>query len=126
MTAGRLFRVSPPMEGSKFTHHTSPRLVGYIPHGPLCPLQSLGLALLVPRHLLVRLFEVSPRYLGADQIFDESADPAPSDHGVKTLVHLLIEGYRELLLQGGPSTCGTRVASTLNLAQVRGASRTSL
>src|SRR5438874_11162416 len=84
MTAGRLFRVSPPMEGSKFTHHTSPRLIGYIPHGPFCPLQSVGLALLVPRHLLVRLFEVLPRDLGTDQVFDESADPAPSHHGVKT------------------------------------------
>src|SRR5437879_12145292 len=96
MTAGRLFRVSPPMEGPKFTHHTSPRLIGYIPHGPLCPLQSAGLALLVLRHLLVRLFEVLPRDLGADQVFDESADPAPSHHGVKTLVHLLRSAERRV------------------------------
>src|SRR3990172_2923042 len=43
MTAGRFLRISPPTEGSKLTHQTSARLIGYISNGGFSPFQCLFL-----------------------------------------------------------------------------------
>ena len=58
MTAGRRFLISPPSEGSKLTHHISPRFIGDIPHRRLGPLGAVGLAGLVQCHLPVRGREI--------------------------------------------------------------------
>src|SRR3990172_926584 len=58
MTAGRFLRISPPSDGSKFTHQTSPRLIGHISNGRLRPLERLGLAGFVLAHFHVRGFKV--------------------------------------------------------------------
>ena len=50
-TAGRFLRTSPPKDGSKLTHHTSPRFIAHIPGGSLSPFQSFALPALVLGHL---------------------------------------------------------------------------
>jgi len=45
MTAGRVFRISPPTAGSNLIHQTSPRFIGHVSNKILAPLQRLGLAL---------------------------------------------------------------------------------
>jgi hypothetical protein len=53
MTAGHLWRISPPIDGSKFTHHTSPRFITDISGGGFQPFESLDLMPFVLGHLLI-------------------------------------------------------------------------
>ena len=67
MTAGRSLPTSPPTSGSKLSHQTSPRFIGYVSHGGFGPLQRLRLARLLPGHLLVSEFQVLADDCGAAQ-----------------------------------------------------------
>jgi hypothetical protein len=57
ITAGRVFRISPPSEGSKSTHHTSPRGIrpirGGISHYALGPFQRVALTPGIESHIAI-------------------------------------------------------------------------
>ena len=52
-TAGLRFRISPLTDGSKLTHHTSPRFIGDIRNRSFCPLESFCFAFFFLGHLMV-------------------------------------------------------------------------
>src|SRR3989304_7617766 len=58
MTAGRFLRTSPPTDGSKLTHQTSARLIGYISNGAFSPFPCLSLARFILSHSQICCFEV--------------------------------------------------------------------
>src|SRR2546426_12793808 len=58
ITAGRCLRISPPTDGSKFTHQTSPRIIADITESGFRPRERFRLAYFVLRHLLVGGFKV--------------------------------------------------------------------
>ena len=53
ITAGRFFLISPPTDGSKFTHQTSPLFIFDIFKGSFSPLKSLLFPFSVFRHFFV-------------------------------------------------------------------------
>src|ERR1019366_864866 len=53
MTAGRVFCISPPIEGSKETHHTSPLFIGLVSYQSFAPLVGFPFMLCVTRHFSV-------------------------------------------------------------------------
>jgi len=53
MPAGRCFFISPPTEGSKFTHYTSPRFIAGISNYSFRPFKSFCFVLFILGHLLV-------------------------------------------------------------------------
>jgi len=91
MIADRGFRISPPREGSKLTHQTSPRCIETVLHGDLCPVQSLSLPLSVLRHLFISTIQVRVEQVGANLVFDEPADPARAHHFAQTAVNLSLK-----------------------------------
>src|SRR5262249_389074 len=100
MAAGRSLRTSPPTAGSKLTHHTSPRFIGHVSYGGLCPFQRFRLARFVLGHLPVRNLEVFPDDVGPDEGLDKLANAPPADDGVQPVVHAFVNGDGELLLHG--------------------------
>jgi hypothetical protein len=105
---------SPPMDGSKLTHQTSPRFIRDVPDRGFRPLVSLGLTALVRRHIPVGVSQVARNHVRTDQTFDELADLLSADHTVQSLIDLFIHGNGKFLVQdqllrtgyvflGGPS-----------------------
>src|SRR3954465_4576912 len=83
MTAGRCLRTSRPTAGSKLTHQTSPRFIGYVSHRGLGPLECLCFARFLLGHLLVSDLQVLADDVGPHQGFNEPADSPPADNGVQ-------------------------------------------
>src|SRR4051794_22793301 len=100
MTAGRCFWISPPTDGSKLTHQTSPRFIRHVPEGDFRPLVSLRLAGFVRCHFPVGGCQILRSDVGTDQGLDELADLLPPDHAVETVIDLLVNGDGELLVHG--------------------------
>src|SRR5438552_3786399 len=100
ITAARFFWISPPTEGPKLIHQTSPRFIADIPHRVFRPLQSFGFALLVSSHLPVSLFELLGDDVGAYRLLDEAADATPTYDCMQSFVNFLVDGNRQLLLHG--------------------------
>src|SRR4051794_30044306 len=98
MTAGRRFCISPPTEGSKFTHQTSPRFIGYVPDKCLDPFQRLSFSRFISGHFRVARREIRRHHVRTNEIFDELADSTRTDHPVQPVVHVLVNADRELLL----------------------------
>src|SRR4051794_15294490 len=98
ITAGRLFWISPPRDGSKSTHHTSPRFIGHVSDQCLDPLEGLRLRSLVSSHLGVPSFHVLRNDVGSHQFLDELADPSGPDDAVQSVVDPLVHADRQLLL----------------------------
>src|SRR5215210_1363304 len=98
MTAGRRLRISPPSDGSKLTHQTSPRLIRHVPDGRLGPRMSFGFPLLLPGHVPVSSQQVLPDDVRPDQCLDELADPLPSHDPMETLIDIIVHGEGELLV----------------------------
>src|SRR5205807_8896086 len=102
-TAGRVFRISPPNEGSNATHHTSPRcgglsgLIGDVRGQVFDPFRSFALALLVGGHRLVAFGQISLQHVRTREIVQKAADPAPPDYAVQVGVNLVIDGDGEFL-----------------------------
>src|SRR3954468_11938998 len=99
MTAGRRFWISPPIEGSKSTHQTSPRFIRDVPDRGFPPLVSLGLTAFVRCHRPVGIGQVLRNHVGADQTFDELANLLPADHAMEAFIDLLIHRNRKFLVQ---------------------------
>src|SRR5882672_875450 len=78
--AGRCLRISPPTDGSKFTHQTSPRSIADITESGFRPRERFRLACFVLRHLLIGGFEVWCKHVGANQILDKATDMTATDY----------------------------------------------
>ena len=104
MTAGRVFRISPPSDGSKSTHQTSPRSTGLwkgrVGDHPFGPLQRLLFAGLVGGHVAVASFDILRYDVGTSELLDELTDAAPADGAVKALIDGLADSDCELSLHG--------------------------
>src|SRR3990170_3619843 len=109
MMTGRLLRISPPMEGSKSTHQTSPLFMGAVPEGCLGPFQRLFLPGLVLRHSGVFRFQVRSHDMWTHQLFDKFADLTGPDHMMKTLINFLVDGDGQLLLHETTSQTVIRI-----------------
>jgi hypothetical protein len=64
MTGGLVFLISPPTEGSKFIHQTSPRFIAYVSDGCFRQVKSFNLSRFVECHCAIARIEVTfPRGL---------------------------------------------------------------
>src|SRR5579864_3106945 len=123
-TAGRVLRISPPIAGSKATHHTSPRcgglslLVGDIAGQVLDPFVGLALARLVGRHRAITLDEVAPGDVRARQIVEETADPPRPNNAAQPLVNLVFD--RDCQLFRHPRGLPVHVSYTYSRPVVEG------
>src|SRR6266851_2644747 len=91
--AGLVLRISPPIEGSKATHQTSPRcgglsgLIGDIAGQAFDPLRGLAFARFIGGHRPIALDDIARQDVWPREIVQESADPPPSDDAVQALIH---------------------------------------
>src|ERR1035441_9353383 len=102
ITAGRVFWISPPGEGSKSTHQTSPRSIWPVPchiaDDTFRPLLGVALAFLVSRHFEVCSFDVLRYDVWPGEFLKELADSPASDGTVEALVDFLANHYRKLAI----------------------------
>src|SRR6185503_17395662 len=98
MTAGRLFWISPPIDGSKLTHQTSPRFIRNVSKGGFHPLMSLALTGFVRRHLSIGVGQVLGNDVRTNQAFDELADLLSANHAMKALIDIFVHGHCKLLV----------------------------
>lgn len=73
MTAGPFVRTSPPTDGSKLTHQTSPRFMHHVRDGRLSPFVNFRLSSLVGTHIPIGGHEIARDDVRADQRLDEPA-----------------------------------------------------
>ncbi len=106
ITAGRLFLISPPIVGSKLTHHTSPRFICNVRDGGFCPFGCLRFAGLIGSHFSVTGFKIFLEYVWANKRFDELANFSSANYTVKSDIDLLIHGDSQFLFH----TCSIRIA----------------
>lgn len=71
MTAGRVFRISPPTVESKTTHQTSPRFISDVANQVFGPLLRLGFACLVCGHLSILGLKVGIDHMRTRQVLQE-------------------------------------------------------
>src|SRR4030042_1410330 len=90
------------MDGSKLTHHTSPRFIAHVSDGSLSPFNGFLLSFLVLGHLGIRLFKLFIQDMWAHKIFNKVADAASSYSFVKALVYLFVDSDGQLLLHDAP------------------------
>src|ERR1700683_4282589 len=99
ITAGRVFWISPPSEGSKSTHQTSPRSIGpvpcYIADDAFRPFVGGSLAFLVACHFAVGRPNVLRHHMRAGELLDELADPPAADDIMEALVDFVADHYCE-------------------------------
>src|SRR5437868_15090114 len=82
ITTGLVLRISPPSAASNATHHTSPRrggstrLIGHVADPALAPVECLGLARLVRRHIGIAGLDPFRRDARPRPIVEEAADSA--------------------------------------------------
>src|SRR4051812_44537179 len=104
ITAGRVLRISPPMEESNATHQMSPRrgcstdVIGDVTDETLAPLEGFRLPRFVGRHGAISLFEALVCHMRTRQIVHEPTDAASPDNRVETFVYIGVHGDRQLLL----------------------------
>src|SRR6267143_5140250 len=88
ITAGLVLRISPPIEGSKATHHTSPRrgglsgLIGNIAGQVLHPLRGFALTFFVGGHRPIAFYDLLRDHVRPRKIVEESADPSSADNAM--------------------------------------------
>src|SRR2546422_22781 len=98
MTAGRCLRISPPTDGSKLTHQTSPRFIADITDCGFCPGKRFGFTRFILRHLLIGRFQLVRQDVWTDEFFDKATDTSTANDSMKAVVHGLVEGDRKLFL----------------------------
>src|SRR3954466_3721342 len=91
MTAGRVLRISLPIEGSNSTHQTSPRFIAHISGQRIAPFGSFRLAGLIFSHGLVAVIQCGFDDMGPNQVFDELAHAPPAHYAIETVIHILVE-----------------------------------
>src|ERR1022692_5053826 len=113
MTAGRVFWISPPSDGLKSTHQTSPRSIGFcegrVSDQAFGPLQRLLFARMVGGHIPVGSFDVLRHDMGTREFFNELADATPADGPVKALIDGLADSDCELSTHGVACTYCTSI-----------------
>src|ERR1039458_4843704 len=116
MTAGRVFRISPPREGSKSTHQTSPRSMRFrerrIGDQGFGPLERLLFARLIGSHVAVGSFDIPRHDVGTGEFLDKLADAPPANGPVEALINSLADCDCELSVHRSAYTYCTRVGST--------------
>ena len=99
MTAGRVFRISLPNDGSKLTHQTSPlimRFVHSIGNDRFGPGERFSFSLLVGSHFAVGGLDIIRQNVRASELFDELADVTPADVAVKAFIDCVADSDGEL------------------------------
>ncbi|MEO8714522.1 MAG: hypothetical protein ABI369_05880 [Acetobacteraceae bacterium] len=108
ITAGRVFRISPPSDESKAIHHTSPRrglgtsaitsrFDSDVADQPLGPIVRLALALLIGGHCRVSGSEVIAEDMRTGKIIQKPTDSPPADDRVQAFVDFGLDRDRKLL-----------------------------
>src|SRR5262245_5097227 len=101
MTAGRCLRISPPTDGSKLTHQTSPRFIAHITDGGFGPGECVGFPRFVLCHLLIGRLQLMRQDVWADKLFDKTTDTPTANNSMEPVIHGLVEGDRKLFLHKG-------------------------
>src|SRR4051812_48520305 len=97
ITAGRVLRISPSIDGSNAIHQTSPRrgnsagLIGHVADQALAPRQCFALARFLAGHLGIAGFQPMPRDMRPRQIVEKAADRPRPDTGAKPLVDIGVD-----------------------------------
>jgi hypothetical protein len=95
MTAGRVFWISPPSEGSKSTHQTSARSIGLISGQisdySLGPFQGFAFPEVIRGHVPVGGFDVQRHDMGTSKLLDELTDTTATDNAVEAFVNCLTD-----------------------------------
>src|SRR4051812_25406007 len=100
-TAGRVLRISPPIAGSKATHHTSPRCgdgelfggaMNYVADQALHPFRCFAFVLLVGGHGAIGGLEIASGYVWTCEVVQEAADASAPDNAVQAGVDFVVEG----------------------------------
>ena len=101
ITAGRIFCISPPSDGSKLTHHTSPRskLANWkrIVDQGFYPLGRFALPVPVEAHLPIGRLQAGLGYDRTRQLLDYLADRTASGRGLKAPIDLIADRDRDLM-----------------------------
>src|SRR5713226_8367528 len=98
--AGLVLRISPPIDGSKATHQTSPRcgglsgLIGNVAGQVFDPLLGFPLVLLVFCHRPVAGGTITLQHVRAGKIVQKAADAAASDDAVEAGINLVVDRDR--------------------------------
>lgn len=110
-TAGRVFRISPPTDGSKVTSQASPRrgdgsavtpgFVCHVGQQAVGPDFGFGLARFVGRYRGESGGEVLADDMRAGEVVQEAADAAAADDGVQAVLDLSVHGDGEFLRHPG-------------------------
>src|SRR3954471_5537164 len=123
-TAGRVLRFSPPIAGSKATHHTSPRggggqlfaaAMSYVADQALDPFRCFAFVRLVGGHGAIGSLEVASGHVWACEVVQEAADASAPDDAVQAGVDLVVDGdcqffrHRPALQYGVNTYCSRRV-----------------
>src|ERR1051325_4318828 len=104
ITAGRVLRNSSPSGVSTAPHPTSPRLgwstrlIGPVADQALAPVERLGLARFLRRHIGIARLESPGRDMRPRQIVEEAADAARTDALPQSVVDVGIDRNRQFLL----------------------------
>src|SRR5437870_4422870 len=93
MTAGRVFRTSPPETPAKFTCHTSPRRIESVADKRFAPFVGLSLTVPVSGHLRISGRQAFGHDKGPGQIFEEFRDVTFADDGVQAVINTVVDGY---------------------------------
>ena len=88
MTAGRVFLISEPMDGSKFTHQISPRFMVDVAHKIFRPIQGVALAALILAHGSVALSNGRIDNVGTGKAVQKMTNPSCPYFGIEPLVNL--------------------------------------
>src|ERR1035437_1035024 len=103
ITAGRVFCISPPRDGSKSTHQTSPRsmrLVSDVSDQSFRPSQRFPLPIPVRSHVAVRRLHVFRQDVWTRKLFQKLTDPPPADLAMQSFVNFIAHANRKFLAHG--------------------------
>src|SRR5262245_51329358 len=98
MMAGRCLHISPPTDGSKLTHQTSPRSIVDIADNGVGPSVLLSLPRFVLFHLLIGCFQLLRQNVCTHQVFDKAADLSTTNDSQESVVDGFIESDGKLFL----------------------------
>src|SRR5690242_5667647 len=134
-TAGRVLRISPPIAGSKATHHTSPRCgdgelfrgaMSYVADQALDPFHCFAFVLLVGGHGAIGGLEVASGHVWACEVVQEAADASAPNDAVQAGIDLVVNSDCQLfrhwpaLQYGGNTYCDRCVNAISQLTALTG------
>src|SRR5690349_10366017 len=113
MTAGLVLRISPPIDGSNATHHTSPRrgvlsgfihpeIIGDVAGEIFGPLGGFALTLLVGRHRAIAFRQIACGDVRTREIVQKPADTSPPDDAVQPRIDIILDRDRQFFGHDSP------------------------